>query len=206
MRDQAGFDQWAGNYEQDVQRSMEEESYPFAGYDRVQDEICREILEHGAGEVLDLGFGTAKLTGRLYDGGCRIWGVDFSREMIALAQKRMPEAELIQADFRAELPEQLTGRRFDFILATYALHHVPEEGKPRLLAQLRSMLKPGGKLLIGDIAFPDRPALEACRARSGDSWDAQEFYFVLNELAPKLPFPLHFRRISFCAGILCVEA
>lgn len=40
--------------------------------------------------MLDIGFGTGTLTFRLYEQGCRITGVHFSRRMIELAGEKMP--------------------------------------------------------------------------------------------------------------------
>ena len=49
--------------------------------------------------MLDLGFGTGTLTAKLYENGCTIWGQDFSRRMIEIAQEKMPDAHLYQGDF-----------------------------------------------------------------------------------------------------------
>ena len=50
-------------------------------------------------QILDIGFGTAVLTAKLYQDGYTITGIDFSKRMIEIAQQKMPGARLIQYDF-----------------------------------------------------------------------------------------------------------
>jgi putative AdoMet-dependent methyltransferase len=42
------------------------------------------VMDRAPAKVLDIGFGTATLTSRLYDAGNAITGVDFSSEMVIL--------------------------------------------------------------------------------------------------------------------------
>lgn len=201
----AEFDLWADGYDVSVGLSDENDTYPFAGYKAILNLIYREVLTREAPEVLDVGFGTGTLTARLWQRGCRITGLDFSPRMIELAREKMPDAELYQWDFSCGLPPQLGGRRFDFIVATYSLHHLTDEEKPGFLARLLGLLKPGGKLLIGDVAFRDRAGLERCRSSAGEEWDEEEFYFVWEELAPGLPGKAGFQEVSDCAGLIMLE-
>lgn len=201
MLDQAGFDAWAADYDNSVSQSEQAGEYPFAGYEAVLDTICRAVLSGGCESVLDLGFGTAALTERLYRAGLRVTGVDFSAQMCAIAQQKMPNARLLQHDFSLGLPSALVGERFDAIVCTYALHHLTDAQKVLFLRELLAHLTPGGRVLIGDIAFATRQALEQCRARSGGEWDEEEIYLVADELAPQLA-GARFTPVSHCAGIL----
>ena len=99
MRNENGFDLWAQDYDKSVGLSDEANSYPFAGYKKVLGEIFNRILAGTGRNVLDLGFGTGTLTAKLYENGCTIWGQDFSRRMIEIAQEKMPDAHLYQGDF-----------------------------------------------------------------------------------------------------------
>ena len=123
MLNNTGFDQWADEYDRSVARSDAAGSYPFAGYQEILDAIVDRVTAHGGGAVLDIGFGTGTLTARLYAQGCRIYGQDFSERMVQLVQEKMPNAELYSGDFRQGLAEPLRARRYDFIIATYSLHH-----------------------------------------------------------------------------------
>ena len=205
MLDNKGFDLWADGYDTAVGVSDEENSYPFAGYKNVLGAIYKTIMEKPNAVVLDIGFGTGTLTAKLYENGCTIYGQDFSARMIELASGKMPDAHLFQGDFAQGLVEPLLAQNYDFIVATYSLHHLTDEQKVSFLRVLRSHLNPGGQILIGDVAFENRNQLEQCRNDAGDEWDDDEIYFVADEL--KRVFPsLAFTQISYCAGILSLSA
>ena len=100
----------AEDYEQSVALSDADDRYPFAGYRDILDTICRNVLSQGAKDVLDIGFGTGTLSAALYAQGCRIYGQDFSAQMLRLAQDRMPKATLFCGDFSQGLSTPLTQR------------------------------------------------------------------------------------------------
>ncbi len=204
MLDSAGFDRWADQYDAAVSASDAENAYPFAGYRAVLEDICRRVLAKPGAAVLDLGFGTGTLAALLYEGGCRIYGQDYSARMLELASAKMPRACLFQGDFTRELAEPLRNRRYDFIIATYALHHLTDGQKVTLLSSLLERLDEGGTILIGDISFPTRADLEICRRNAGAEWDEDEIYIVADEL--KTVFPqLTFSQISHCGGVLSLS-
>ena len=204
MLNEKGFDRWAEDYDADTARSDGEGSYPFAGYRRVLDTIARRVLARGTPTVLDIGFGTGTLTERLYRAGCEVFGQDFSPEMLAAARERMPEAALWLGDFRRGLVPALAEREYECIIATYSLHHLTDGEKAAFLRELRGRLRPGGEILVGDVAFGTRAELEACRAGAGEAWDEEEVYFVADELRRDFP-GLRFAKLSPCAGLLTLE-
>lgn len=201
MLDNKGFDLWADGYDKTVGVSDEGNAYPFAGYKDVLGTIYKSIMEKPNAVVLDIGFGTGTLTTKLYENGCTIYGQDFSERMIELASQKMPNAHLYQGDFTQGLVVPLLAQHYDFIVATYSLHHLTDEQKVSFLRDLRDHLNPGGRIFIGDVAFETRSQLEQCRMDVGDEWDDDEIYFVMDELEKDFP-TLAFSRISYCAGIL----
>ncbi len=201
MLDNKGFDLWADGYDESVGLSDEEDTYPFAGYKDVLNAIYKEVLELDCKTVLDIGFGTGTLTRPLYEKGLEIYGQDFSEEMIKIAQKKMPEAILFSGDFTKGLVGSLKENKYDAIIATYSLHHLTDEEKIPFIKSLVSLLNPGGKILIGDVAFENRVDLELCREKSQNYWDDEEYYFVYEELKEYFT-GLSFEKYSFCAGVL----
>lgn len=197
-----GFDFWADGYDRTVGLSDEDGSYPFAGYRAALGRIYSEILSNRCHDILDVGFGTGTLACRLYEQGCAVSGQDFSSRMIELARVKMPNALLVQGDFSDGLAPCLCAQRYDAIVATYSLHHLTDARKVSFIEELLHLLRPSGRLLIGDVAFENRAALERCRTVSGDEWDDEEIYFVADELAPLLSCKIEFESISHCAGIL----
>ena len=126
MLDKQGFDLWADGYDKSVGISDEENAYPFAGYKSVLGSIFQTVLQKQNATVLDVGFGTGTLTKKLYENGCIIYGQDFSARMIELASRQMPHAHLFQGDFAQGLVEPLMKQNYDFIIATYSLHHLSD--------------------------------------------------------------------------------
>lgn len=204
MLDQDGFNLWADGYDKSVGISDDVKSYPFAGYKEVLGIIFKEVMKKKNASVLDIGFGTGTLTTKLYEHGCQIYGQDFSSRMVELASAKMPEAHLYQGDFLQGLAEPLRSHNYDFVVATYSLHHLTDEQKIVFLNALRNCLKDHGRILIGDVAFKTREDLEQCRQEAGDSWDNDEIYFVADELRNSFG-DLSFTRISYCAGVFIIE-
>ena len=205
MLDHKGFDLWADGYDKAVGVSEEEHAYPFAGYRDVLGTIYRIIMEKPNAVVLDIGFGTGALTAKLYENGCTIYGQDFSARMIELASGKMPQAHLYQGDFAKGLAAPLLTKKYDFITATYSLHHLTDAQKAAFLRELQGLLNPGGQILIGDVACETRVQLEQCRKDAGDEWDDEEIYFVADEMRKIFP-QLAFTQISFCAGVLSLDS
>jgi putative AdoMet-dependent methyltransferase len=92
----------------------------------------------------------------------------------------MPDADLFQWDFTHGVPSVLEGCGFDFIVSTYAMHHLSDEAKIDFISDLLRLLNPEGVMLIEDVAFRTREELTACRKEYGDRWDSDEHYFVFS--------------------------
>ncbi|MCH5262604.1 MAG: class I SAM-dependent methyltransferase [Lachnospiraceae bacterium] len=90
---------------------------------------------------------------------------------------------------------------YDFIIATYSLHHLTDDNKISLIQAMTDLLNEDGVILIGDVAFANRQDLEECREKVGAEWDDEEIYFVYDELQKTSP-TLKFEQISYCAGVL----
>ena len=209
MLDNKGFDVWAEEYDTSVKLSNEDNTYPFAGYNEIIYKIYKKVISKSNATVLDIGFGTGTLTQKLYQYGCDIYGQDFSLKMIKLASNRMPNASLYQGDFTKGVVEQLKQRLYDFIIATYSIHHLKRDEKVKFLHELLSLLNKNGMILIGDVMFETQKELEKCREELLDKcreelldkWDNDEFYCVVSDLKKEFP-NLQFERISFCSGII----
>ena len=201
MLDNKGFDVWAEEYDTSVKLSNEDNTYPFAGYNEIIYKIYKKVISKSNATVLDIGFGTGTLTQKLYQYGCDIYGQDFSLRMIELASNRMPNANLYQGDFTKGVVEQLKQRLYDFIIATYSIHHLKRDEKVKFLHELLSLLNKNGMILIGDVMFETQKELEKCREELLDKWDNDEFYCVVSDLKKEFP-NLQFERISLCSGII----
>ena len=204
MLDDKGFDLWADGYDNDVGVTDEDNAYPFAGYKKVLGMIYARIMQKPNASVLDIGFGTGTLTTKLYRNGCTVYGQDFSNRMIELASAKMPEAKLYHGDFTQGLASPLADNSYDFIVATYSLHHLNDEQKVAFINSLLPLLNKNGRILIGDVAFETRALLEECKARAGDEWDDEECYFVIEELKSTFP-DIEFIQASYCSGVMVLK-
>ncbi|GGF18808.1 hypothetical protein GCM10010954_17020 [Halobacillus andaensis] len=204
MLNEKGFDLWANHYDKTVQLSEENNQYPFAGYKQILTVIYNEVMQQNQSTILDIGFGTGVLAAKLYEHHHEIIGIDFSRQMISIAQSKMPDAQLLEWDISKGLPAEVQSKAFDSIISTYALHHVRDEEKVRVIKRLLPLLKEKGKILIGDVAFQSRQQLEACRMDNIDVWDDDEFYFVVEELKNMLKgvCTCEFHPVSHCGGVI----
>ncbi len=104
------------------------------------------LLRHIVGEppftILDFGCGPGRDLKAFAKLGHRPIGLDGSAEFAAMAREDSG-CEVWRQDFLAlDLPQGL----FDGIFANASLFHVPTQELPRVLAELRAALKPGGVL------------------------------------------------------------
>ena len=107
--------------------------------------------------VLDVGCGTGTLAiaakGRVGTGEVR--GIDASPEMIARAKRKASKAGADVA-FEVAAAEVLPfpEARFDVVLSTLMLHHLPRATREQCAREIRRVLKPGGRVLAVDFATP----------------------------------------------------
>jgi len=204
MLDNHGFDMWADGYDKSVNVSDDDNTYPFAGYKEIMNAIYGTVMKKSPAKVLDIGLGTGTLASKLYDGGNDITGIDFSEKMLSTAKAKMPEAKLIQFDFTKGLTPELASAKFDFIVSTYALHHLTDSEKVAFIRSLLANLNDQGTIIIGDVSFQTKGDLEKCKSLSGDEWDDDEFYFIFAELNEELSgvCKMSYHQFSHCAGIL----
>lgn len=206
MLDNQGFDLWANGYDKSVNISEENNEYPFAGYKDVLNYIYNQVKEKSSPNILDIGFGTGILTTQLYNGGCNVTGIDFSSNMINIAKNKMPNALLIKWDFSKGLPNEINNYKFDYIISTYAIHHLTDKEKIKFIESLSNLLNTNGKILIGDVSFETREELQECENKYREIWDNDEIYFVADEVKENLnnTYDCTYIKISHCAGVLTV--
>ncbi len=204
------FDKLAEDYDQMVQESDRLHLFPFAGYDDVMTNIANQVITCShipEVKILDLGIGTGALYQKIPPEKIHLFGVDVSEKMLELARLRLPDAKLLHHDFYKGLPEDFKSEKFDFIVSSYAFHHLDINEFVNMIEYLLKHLVPYGKILIGDILFANYSEKEICKKKSSEYWDESEYYHVFSELIELLDghLALSFMKISYCAGILIVD-
>lgn len=130
-----------------------------------------DALPPRVGRLLDIGCGTGGLLERLAPRIEEGIGVDASRDMLALARTRLAERgaahiAVRQADMY-RLP--LADRSFDAITLQMVLHYA--EDPAAALAEAGRVLKPGGVLVIVDLASHERADLLGSHAHRWPGFD-----------------------------------
>lgn len=110
-----------------------------------------EAVDPGPGEwALDLCCGQGAVARALAETGCTVVGIDFSKEMLALARSRVVGAAFVEADAQ-QLP--FGDRQFDIVVSNVGIPHVPDQGLA--LAEARRVLRPGGRFAMTAWCGPD---------------------------------------------------
>jgi SAM-dependent methyltransferase len=124
-----------------------------------------EFVPPAPRRVLDLGTGDGYLIARVRDArpGTTGVAVDFSDEMLGRALARFEAAgdvEVVDHDFERPLPAAWGS--FDLVVSAYAIHHVVDERKRALYAEVYERLEPGG--VFCNLEHVDSPTPELHQA------------------------------------------
>jgi ubiquinone/menaquinone biosynthesis C-methylase UbiE len=152
--------------------------------------------------ILDAGCGSGPLFAALRDRGAVLSGFDGSAGMLEQARQRLgADADLKVVDLAGPLP--YPDNTFDDVIASLVLHYLRDWGPT--LAELRRVLKPGGRL----IASVDHPfAINLMHRQAGprpdyfatDNWTEQ---WTVGGQSARLSFwnrPLHAMTDAFTAA------
>jgi SAM-dependent methyltransferase len=129
-------------------------------------------LPDRGGRAVDLGGGTGQHAALLAERYDEVLAVDVSAPMLAYAREHRPRGNVWyeRRDLREVTAD--TDGRFDLVLSTHTLHHVPD--LDATLAQIRRLLRPGGQAILVDNVDPRRQVprswfvKEAARGLVGD--------------------------------------
>jgi len=125
------------------------------GKERAFREKLVQLARISLGEsVLDVGCGTGTLAiaaKRRVGTAGSVYGVDASPEMLWRAEKKARKAG-VEVLFRTGLAESLPfpDARFDLVMSTVMLHHLPLKARQQCAKEIRRVLKPSGRVLAVD--------------------------------------------------------
>lgn len=152
------FDEWAPSYDQTVNDPRSE---GFENYELVLERVVAAVGAPPGATVLDVGAGTGNLCRALRRHGYRAVAVEPSRGMREVLALKLPDLAVLDGHFLA-LPLPDAGA--DAIASTYAFHHLKDEDKARGARELLRVVRPGGRVVLGDVAFRDAGARARFRA------------------------------------------
>ncbi|MGE3137933.1 MAG: class I SAM-dependent methyltransferase [Thermoleophilia bacterium] len=113
-------------------------------------EVCRAAP---GDRVLDLGCGSGQVSIPLARLGAEVVAVDISPAMIGFLSDNVAREGLRTVTGRVAALEhlELEPESFDLVVSNYALHHLADEDKRRLISSVAVWLRPGGRVVIGDL-------------------------------------------------------
>lgn len=128
--------------------------------------IKRRALDHaaiaGGEDVLDVGCGTGTLAvgAARVARDVRVCGLDADPSILVRARRRAAEAELeIDFDEGRSTTLPYADASFDVVLSTLFFHHLPDDAKHQTAAEVVRVLRPGGRLVVGDLGRAQDPLM-----------------------------------------------
>ena len=122
--------------------------------------VERQLGRGTIGRVLDVGCGPGTNAARFAGGDYT--GIDINAEYLTMARATY-QGRFVQADLAVEVPPGLGS--FDTIIVNSFLHHLPDTAVANVLAQLRTLLAPEGRVHILELVIPTRFSLATPMAR-----------------------------------------
>lgn len=198
------FNDWSSSYNESVQKSDKNKTYPFAGHGEIQQyifDVCRSIPN---ASILEMGVGTGLMTYKLYGLEHNITGVDLSEKMIDEAKKIMPLNKYILSDFES-VDGKLGDNLYDVIIFSYSIHHMKPINQKYMLDVLADRLNDNGLIIIGDVMTYTNKEMKQLSSENEKIWDDEEYYPTYEEyLNPVLKqhYDISFHKVSFCSGVM----
>lgn len=139
METQKAYDLWAAQYDTDRNRTRDLEAIA----------LRETVADFAVSRCLEIGCGTGKNTEWLATHCGHVSAVDFSREMLALARKKVTSEKVRFVEADITQPWTFLDGTYDLITFSLVLEHV-EDLEP-VLEKAAKKLAPGGHVYIGEL-------------------------------------------------------
>lgn len=135
------------------------------GLVRVVERVLEEAAPAPGMTAVDIGCGSGQLTLRIAPLVASVVAIDVSQKMIDLLATNAAAAGVTNVTGRAVPVEHLDieAGSVDLVVSNYVLHHLRDEDKAKAVAKAAGWLRPGGRLVVGDMMF----------GRGGDARDRE---------------------------------
>lgn len=100
------------------------------------------------GKVLDVGCGYGRYSEVF---GNNYIGIDYDQDAIKLCRESYPGKTFLEMDAtKLEFPD----KSFDLVISAITFHHLTDEQFIRVVAEIKRVLKPGGRFWLVDVVMP----------------------------------------------------
>lgn len=128
------------------------------GAGRVRRRLLKQAAPEAHHHILDIGCGTGSLAVAVKRAhpGVEVTGLDPDGKALARARRKAERAG-VHVRFDLGLADALAypDATFDRVLSSFMFHHVPGDEKPKMLSEVRRVLKPGGRFHMVDFQAGD---------------------------------------------------
>jgi ubiquinone/menaquinone biosynthesis C-methylase UbiE len=125
------------------------------GFTNLRDRIVEQAAPSATDVVVDVGAGTGLLTLDLAPRVSRVWAIDISGAMVEYLRAKATSAGLdnVEAAVSSAASLPLVDASADVVVSNYCFHHLDDPGKRQALLEAYRVLRPGGRLVFGDMMF-----------------------------------------------------
>ncbi len=147
------FSHAAKNWDRHVEHA--EQVARGAGFRALRDRIVALAAAEPGSVIVDVGCGTGLLTLALADGAERVWAIDSSAAMGEYLRVKAASAghANVQTVLASATSLPLIDGVADVVVSNYCFHELREPQKRQALSEAFRVLRPGGRVVIGDMMF-----------------------------------------------------
>lgn len=146
------YDCIADQYNELIEQDVKKKSFPYAGYQHIQDLICDDISnQKKVVKILDLGCGTGKLYTYINPKKFSLTGIDASKKMLDIAKNKFTNHQFFHRDILKGLPASIGQETYDYIIINYVFMHFSFKTNMAIIRSLVSRLKKTGKLIVSGL-------------------------------------------------------
>ena len=125
------------------------------GFQDLRERILDAAAPQAREVAVDVGAGTGLLTLAVAERAARVWAIDISAAMCDYLRTKAASAALdnVEPAVANAVSLPIIDGAADLVVSNYCFHHLSDGDKTLALAEAFRVLRPGGRLVFGDMMF-----------------------------------------------------